>query len=84
VSVDKFQAGDVPELPCDEYVYRFVPKEMVKGIRQGAGLAMASGWMNFNTEDGTLNDQLSDLSSLSVAQFFSTYIKEADQTAHYG
>lgn len=84
VSIDKFQSGDIPELPCDVHVYRFVPKEMVMGIRQGAGLAMAAGWMNFDTSSGTLNDRLPEVESLSVAKFFSKYVAEADQTAYYG
>ncbi|OAQ61138.1 hypothetical protein VFPPC_02148 [Pochonia chlamydosporia 170] len=84
VSIDKFQSGDIPELPCDVHVYRFVPKEMVMGIRQGAGLAMAAGWMNLDTSSGTLNDRLPGVESLSVAKFFSKYVAEADQTAYYG
>jgi hypothetical protein len=73
ISVDDLQAGNVPQLPCDEHVYRFVPKEMVMGIRKGASLAMAAGWMDLDTANGTLNDQVPELKSLSVAQFFSRY-----------
>lgn len=84
VSLDKFQAGDIPELPCDVHVQQFVPKEMIMGIRQGAGMAMAAGWMNFKDGDDTLNNQHPDIKPLSVAQFFSKYVVEQDQTAHYG
>lgn len=84
MNLDRLQAGDIPELPCDVHVQRFVPKEMITGIRQGAGMGMATGWMNFQNDDDTLNHRHPDIEPMSVKHFFSKYVVEEDQTAHYG
>ncbi|KAG8413686.1 hypothetical protein J3459_015252 [Metarhizium acridum] len=83
LSLSRLQDGYTPELPSGVQIHPFVPKEMVMRIRQGAGLAMATGWMNLDAKNDTLNGRLPDITTLTVAELFSKYIPRED-SAHYG